>query len=160
MLVVLSVVGSSTGHAEHGSGDRVAVLEAVESLFDAMRECDPDGAREVLDSEGRFYRVAVGPEGSEVSHFENEDFIQGIADCSGERVERVRDPQVEIRNGMAMVWAPYDFWLDGELCHCGVNLFNLVVVEGRWKIVGGAYTFETEGCAASLPKASSPATFE
>ena len=45
--------------------------------------------------------------------------------------------------------APYDFHRDGEFSHCGVDAFTLVRTESGWKISGGVYTVETEGCAPS-----------
>ena len=36
---------------------------------------------------------------------------------------------------MAHVWAPYEFWYNGEFSHCGVNSFQLFKEEDTWKII-------------------------
>jgi len=46
------------------------------------------------------------------------------------------------------VWAPYDFWIDGKLSHCGTDAFDLIKTEDGWKIAGGVYTLESN-CATS-----------
>ena len=49
---------------------------------------------------------------------------------------------------IATVWAPYDFWIDGKLSHCGIDAFDLIKTEDGWKIAGGVYTVESN-CAPS-----------
>ncbi len=39
-----------------------------------------------------------------------------------------------------MVWAPFDFLVNGKVDHCGTDLINLVRVEGKWLIAGVADT--------------------
>jgi len=51
----------------------------------------------------------------------------------GDIVERGFDPEVRVSGTIASVWYPYDFYLDGEWSHCGVDVFTL------------AYTGETSG---------------
>jgi serine/threonine protein kinase len=36
----------------------------------------------------------------------------------------------------------YDFWRDGSYSHCGVDAFDLIKVDGQWRIAGGMYTVE------------------
>ena len=45
---------------------------------------------------------------------------------------------------IASVWTPYDFYINGEFSHCGVDLFYLVKEED-WKIAHFGYTV-TETC--------------
>ncbi len=51
--------------------------------------------------------------------------------------------------GIAVVWAEYDFHLNGKFNHCGVDQVNLLKTGAGWKIMGIAYTSETSGCAPS-----------
>jgi hypothetical protein len=47
---------------------------------------------------------------------------------------------VRIDNDLAVVWAPFDFLVDGKVDHCGTDLFNLVRVDGKWLIASVADT--------------------
>lgn len=57
-------------------------------------------------------------------------------------------PAIEIDGDMAMVWAPYTFYVDGKLRHCGTNHWSLVRDGGRWKIADIAWSQRTTGCPA------------
>jgi hypothetical protein len=54
--------------------------------------------------------------------------------------ERIHDPLVRIDNDLAMVWAPFEFLIDGKVDHCGTDLFDLVRKDGKWLIVSVADT--------------------
>ena len=54
--------------------------------------------------------------------------------------ERIHDPLVRIDHDLAVVWAPFEFLVDGKLDHCGTDLFNLVHTDGKWLIAGIADT--------------------
>jgi hypothetical protein len=54
--------------------------------------------------------------------------------------ERIHDPLVRIDSDLAMVWAPFQFLVDGKVDHCGTDLFNLVRTDGKWLIASVADT--------------------
>ena len=64
-------------------------------------------------------------------------------------LERTWAPQVRVHKGIATLWAPYDFWLNGAFSHCGIDSFELVKTGDGWKLTGGTYTMERTGCAPS-----------
>jgi hypothetical protein len=65
--------------------------------------------------------------------------------------ERYWDPVVHVRNGIAVVWTPYEFWEDGKTTHCGIDVFQLVKEAGRWRVAGITYTVEPTACEALRP---------
>ena len=54
--------------------------------------------------------------------------------------ERIHDPLIRIDNDLAVVWAPFDFLVNGKVDHCGTDLFNLVRTNGKWLIASVADT--------------------
>lgn len=54
--------------------------------------------------------------------------------------ERIHDPLIRIDNDLAVVWAPFDFLVDGKVDHCGTDLFIVVRQEGQWRIASVADT--------------------
>jgi hypothetical protein len=54
--------------------------------------------------------------------------------------ERIHDPLVRIDNDLAVVWAPFEFLVDGKVDHCGTDLFDLVRTDGKWIIASVADT--------------------
>ena len=61
--------------------------------------------------------------------------------------ERIHDPLIRIDNDLAVVWAPFDFLVDGKVDHCGTDLINLVRVDGKWIVASLADT-STKTCSA------------
>ncbi|MDF2187752.1 nuclear transport factor 2 family protein [Paraflavitalea sp. CAU 1676] len=48
--------------------------------------------------------------------------------------ERITFETVKVDGPLAIVWTPYKFYLNGAFSHCGVNSFQLVRLNGQWKI--------------------------
>jgi hypothetical protein len=53
---------------------------------------------------------------------------------STSREERIRNPLVRIDDNVAIVWAPFEFLIDGKVDHCGRDIVQLVRVDGHWLI--------------------------
>jgi len=75
----------------------------------------------------------------------------------GDRVYRERywSPTVMIRGGIAVVWAPYEFWIDGKTSHCGVDVMDFVKVDGKWLVSNAMWTVEPEACDELRPEGTS-----
>lgn len=65
--------------------------------------------------------------------------------------ERYWSPTVLIRGGMAMVWAPYEFRIEGKTSHCGVDAFSFVRLDGTWKVSNSMWTVEPQACTELRP---------
>ena len=56
------------------------------------------------------------------------------------------DYDITANNNIAVAWVPYEFWIEGEFSHCGVDVFTLFKKDGEWKIITLAYTVEKVKC--------------
>ena len=56
--------------------------------------------------------------------------------------ERGFDPEVMLSGPVAMVWLPYDFYLDGAWSHCGVDIFTMLKAPEGWRIATLAWSIE------------------
>jgi len=63
--------------------------------------------------------------------------------------ERYWDEQLLISDHLAVFWAPYDFHIDGEFSHCGIDVLNLIKVDGVWKISHAMWTIQRPNCEPS-----------
>jgi hypothetical protein len=66
-------------------------------------------------------------------------------------MERMFDPVVHVNGPIAVVWTPYDFHVNGNFSHCGIDVFNLVRVGDTWRISSVAYTVQREDCPERVP---------
>jgi hypothetical protein len=140
-VIAIGLISMAVGVlAAQKEDEKSAVLATVQQFFDTMTSRDVEGARRVLMPEARMFSV-------------RDQNGQSVARASGEgkqaNRERMWDPEVRIRGGIASVWTPYDFWTDGKFSHCGVDIFDLVKTADGWKIAAVTYTVERTGCAPS-----------
>lgn len=128
--------------------ERAAVIAAVQQFFDGMAANDAKMMGEVLMAEGM--TASVRP-GAVVRFTPQKQFLERTG--GDKYLERMWDPVVTRRGALAVLWAPYEFQLNGKTTHCGVDVFNLVKTDGRWKIAGGSWTVEPDGCPELKAKA-------
>ena len=128
--------------------EREAVMKTMQAFFDTMTAHDVEGARQILQPQGRFHAMSMTDGKPDVRAFANEEYFAQLQASKQKMQERIWNPDVRINGLIANVTAPYDFWIDGKFSHCGVDAFDLIKTEDGWKIAGGVYTVESQ-CAPS-----------
>jgi hypothetical protein len=123
-----------------------AVLAAAQALFDALHNRDSAAIVTLMTPHGRF----VVPTDLGIRESSAEQMGAAISAGTEVLMERMWDPEVRIEGLTATVWTPYDFYRDGEFSHCGIDAFQLVKLNGQWKIASVMYTRQTEGCDSPL----------
>lgn len=124
--------------------EREAVMKTVQAFFDTMTSRDVEGAREVLQPQGRFHAMSMKDGKPDVHAFANEEYFANLQASKQKMQERIWNPEVRINGLIATVTAPYDFWIDGKFSHCGTDVFELIKTDEGWKISGGVYTVERQ----------------
>lgn len=132
-------------------GDRAEILAFMDRAFYAVGSGDPDDLRAIQLAEGTSISFRQHPDGDPgellMRMTTNEALLADDADSDDKLVERwTGDPTVMIRGPIAVVWGEYEFWVNGEFSHCGVDAVDLVKVDGAWKIANWMWTVEREGC--------------
>lgn len=61
-------------------------------------------------------------------------------------IEMYWNPEVQLRGPFAQVWAPYVLLDNGAAVHCGIDAFQLVKLEGQWKIHASLSSMEPDAC--------------
>ena len=140
--VVLLIAGvASTGflttslHA--ATPKEQAVLAPVNAMFKGMSKRDAAAVMAPLLPGGTMVLMRNGkPDQMTFQSFADRIAKPGTTHTQ----ERIHDPLVRIDNDLAVVWAPFEFLIDGKVDHCGTDLFNLVYTNGRWLIASVADT--------------------
>jgi hypothetical protein len=144
ILMMLVAFFAATGaQAQSPNSERDAVLKTVQAFFDTMTARDVEAARKVLQPQGRFHAMRMRDGKPDVRAFANEEYFADLQASRQKMQERIWNPDVRVHGLIASVRAPYDFWIDGKLSHCGVDQFDLIKTEEGWKIAGGVYTVES-----------------
>ena len=132
--------------AAPADAERAAVVAAVQQFFDGMAANDPKMMGDVLMADGTNASVRTNPDGATKARVGTQkQFLERTG--SDKHLERMWDPVVTRRGPLAVVWAPYEFQLNGKTTHCGIDVFNLVKADGRWEIASISWTVEPDACA-------------
>lgn len=129
--------------------DKKAAVAVVNQLFTEMAASNPAGILALHTPTSDLAGVFRTKEGkTRYQAINGETFSQMFKDKSrGVMKEEMYAPNVEVSGDWAMVWGRYVFWVNDKLSHCGINQFNLVRIEGSWKIANGASTIDPTDCS-------------
>ncbi len=114
-----------------------AVLSPINAMFDGMSKRDPAAIKAAVLPGGTMVLMRDG----KPAQITFDDFAERVGKPGKAAIEeRIHNPLIRIDNDLAVVWAPFDFLVDGKVDHCGTDLFNLVRVDGKWLVAGVADT--------------------
>lgn len=148
--IMLAAALQAPAPAGNEAGEETAVLAAVEQMFDAMRRRDAEAYAALLVPEGMAVRVRVdGPESDNVRFRSNAEDIELFKQGTDRWDERIWNPTVHVHGPIAVVWTPYDFHINGRFSHCGFDLFELLKVDGKWRLSNASWTVQTVDCPPS-----------
>ena len=126
------------------SAEEQTVLAPIQAMFDGMSKRDAAAIKAPTLPGGTMVLMRDG----KPTQMTFEAFAERVGKPGKAQIEeRIHDPLVRIDNDLAVVWAPFDFLVDGKVDHCGTDLFNMVRVDGRWMIASVADT-GTKTCSA------------
>jgi hypothetical protein len=116
------------------SADSVKMV--INKMFTAMKtgdsllltQCFADSA--VLQTVVKSKDGKVSVRSEEVNEFAR----QIVKLPKGDADERITFDIVKVDADLAIAWTPYQFYYKGNFSHCGVNSFQLVRINGQWKI--------------------------
>ena len=122
------------------------VLEVVNKFLKVLETGDIEMAREILVVEGSNFSVREDGESYKVRFTDYKSLIENLPKTKGKYREVIRNPKILIHKKIAVLWAKYDFFVNGKFSHCGVDSFSLIKSEGKWKIASIIYTVEKKAC--------------
>jgi hypothetical protein len=136
-LVLATVAALLISSLQAATTGRQAVLEPILALFDGMAKRDPEVIKKPLLPGGTMVLMRDG----RPTQLTFDAFVDRVGRPGTRHLEeKIHDPLVRIDHDLAVVWAPFEFVLDGKVDHCGTDLFNLVQIDGKWLIASVADT--------------------
>ena len=153
LAAVTACAEADAGSADPGAGvvassayeptaaERADIVAALQVVFDALETGDADLLRRVMDPN-------VTMRSSETDAAGETSYASSTLDGLATRletsevllIERMWDPAVDVSGSMAMIWAPYDFYVGPDFSHCGVDAATLMNSEDGWKIISLSWT--------------------
>jgi hypothetical protein len=147
-LAASAPVGAQTAEARDAGGP----LAAVQRMFEGMRTADSAMVRSVFAPGARFAMLDARSGPAAIRFDSVGGWIAAIATSNRRWDEQIYDVQVRVDGNIAQVWAPYTFYLDRQLRHCGVNAIDLLRDAEGWKVTQIADTRRRESCPDPLAR--------
>jgi len=125
------------------------IKKTVETFFDGFHKGDTTLMKSVMMDKFTMQTAYKNKEGSDVLVTEESStLINVIANRPSDQKwdERLLDFSIQVDGNMANAWTTYEFWLNDDFSHCGVNSFQLFDDNGQWKIIYLIDTRRSKGC--------------
>ncbi len=134
-IIVVALCATTIVTSSRAQSAQDSVKAAVNLLFTGMIQSDAAKIRSSF-TDSAILQSIVEKDGKTKTRTESiEEFAQSISKLEkGVADERIRFDVIKIDGPLAIVWAPYSFYYKGQLNHCGVDSFQMLLVDGVWKI--------------------------
>lgn len=146
LLFILALCFSMLSNAQ--MSEPQIVRATIVKFFNAFHKQDTTALKSMVTNKVILQSVSTNKEGKTVlSEDDFSQFIKSIASIPKDKKfeEKLLDFNIQVDGNMANAWIPYEFWFDGNFSHCGVNSFQLIKQEEKWKIIYLVDTRRREG---------------
>jgi serine/threonine protein kinase len=156
-LAVLSLSGCISAkvrlpNTDVAPNEEAAVLAAIDGFFESMASHDTATFAAHQTPDGMTYAQRLEDGQWMLKRRSNQALIQAHAEGIAAVAETYWEPTVMIRGPLAVVWAPYEYRRDGEVSHCGIDVFNMLKIDGRWMLSNAMWTIEPDACGELRPR--------
>lgn len=129
-FLLVGTLAASTPKEKTLSPDKAAVLKPLQRVLDGIAKRDKVEIRNQLLPGGSATLIRNG----KILQLTFDAFVERIPDGTELLEERIYDPQIFIDNDIAVIWAPYEFFINGTIDHRGTDIVQLVRQDGQWLI--------------------------
>lgn len=133
---------------------RVAIMAVVDSALNAINANDLVALADLMVPEAQMYPVGGSRNPAGYS-------VRSAAELRaqtqrGRIIERGFDGDVRVAGGVAVVWLPYDIYVNDAWSHCGVDVFTMLRVGTAWRIANLSYSIEQPPACRAHPAGPPP----
>lgn len=125
-----------------------SIRAVIQSLFEGMNKADAEMVKAAFSPNAIMHTFARSQDGKlMVKDEQPAEFAVVVGQAkAGSLDERIQFEKILIDGPLASVWTPYQFYYEGKFSHCGVNSFQMVRLDGGWKIQYIIDTRRKAGC--------------
>ena len=147
-FILLTMLPFSMNHSNAQTAED-SVKTVINRMFTGMKNADAGLLKSSFADSVIFQTIARDKEGKTLVRNENPaEFIEYVSkQPAGASDERITFETVKVDGPLAIAWTPYNFYFNGQFSHCGVNSFQLVRLNGEWKIQYIIDTRRRQGCS-------------
>lgn len=122
-------------HIAKAQSTEDSVKAAVNLLFEGMKTSDAAKIQSAFADSAILQTIFEKDGVITVKNEQVKDFAKSISKIArGDADERIQFESIKIDGPLASVWTPYKFYYKGKFLHCGADSYQLVRINGQWKI--------------------------
>jgi hypothetical protein len=114
------------------------VKKVIENFFEGLHKGDSIIVSKTLHKDVKIQTTSTNKLGENILKTDTKkDLLTSVAHKKPAHTyfEKLLSIDVKIDGNLASVWTPYEFYLNGNFSHCGVNSFQLFNNNGKWEII-------------------------
>lgn len=119
-------------------GQETEVKQTVESFFEAFHQKDTVKLQKVCSKSLRLQSIIeMQLKGTRITEETPHEFYTSLTKMPAtvRFEERLLNYTIHVDGAMAIVWTPYEFYVNDKMSHSGVNVFTLYKDNGVWTII-------------------------
>jgi len=144
LMFLIFVCICFSSHAQSNNPKQLVI-----DFFEAFHEQDTVKLKTFATESLQLKSASMNAEGkTAISTSTFSEFLKSIASIpkNVKFEEKIHEYRIEENGLLATVTTPYTFYYNGEKSHCGTNVFNLVKMDGNWKIIFLMDSRSKQGC--------------
>jgi hypothetical protein len=153
-LALATLVTAAPVAAQDTPAERAAAVAVADAALSAITRGDMAGFTDLMLPEAVLFPTSTRDGLTRYRHRTRAE--QRDAPVTAAVTERGWSPEIRVNGPLAMVWYPYDLYLDGKWSHCGVDAFTLIKHDGRWRIATMAWSAEQPPACDTHPSGPPP----
>ncbi|MEP0367006.1 MAG: nuclear transport factor 2 family protein [Cyclobacteriaceae bacterium] len=141
-ILILFTFGLSAQNTE------ADILQVAKQLFVAMETNDSTLAASLFVEDAQLHTVFKNKDGkTQLANMPASKLVSAFAKPKDQTWrEPIWNEKIHIDGDFATLWVDYAFYVDDTFMHCGVDAFQMIRKEGKWKIFSITDTRRKEGC--------------
>lgn len=123
--------------------------QAILDFFEGFHKGDTVQIKKTIDPNMAMQTVSKGKDGSiKTVKTDIGKFLEVIHNRPKDQkwLEKLLSFKIDADAHIAQIWTPYEFYVNDQFSHCGVNIFQLFNDGTTWRIMAIADTRKREGC--------------
>jgi len=136
LSIILVLNFSNATSAQRAQEDKIK--EVISLFFEGLQSGDTLKIKQTISDELVLQTTFINKEGKSILREEEvSKFLNSVASKNPEDKweEKLLSYHIQIDGNMANVWTPYEFYLNNNFSHCGVNSFQMFHDSVKWKII-------------------------
>lgn len=144
-ITILFIVATLHSAAQN---ETEAIQTTIRKFFTGMRMADTVLLKSTLSPTAVLHTIGRNKEMKPIVKVEElNGFISFVGAQTPGRIDERIDTITTLQDGpLASAWMAYSFYYEGKLLHCGIDSFQLVKLDGVWKIQYIIDTRRKENC--------------